>query len=179
MKTNTAIVLLLLSVGLFYTFTNDQYKQVKAISVTSSEYKDALNNTSQIETLRDNLLTIYNNISPLDIERLNKALPDNIDTVRLALDLDSIASRHGLAIKSLQAVTRPVGNGEFAVMSDGNSYEKVVVTFNFVSNYTNFIGLITDLEQNLRVMNIKSVSFDTIDSGLYEHEVSIETYWLK
>src|SRR3990167_4614487 len=88
MKHNTAIVLLLLSLGLFYTFTNSQYREVKELSALANEYQSVLKNISQIVELRDSLLATYATIPVVEIDRMNKVLPDNIDTVRLALDLD-------------------------------------------------------------------------------------------
>ena len=36
-----------------------------------------------------------------------------------------------------------------------------------------------DLEKSLRIMNVKSISFKASDNGLYEHQITLETYWLK
>ena len=91
MKSNTAIVLLLLSVGLFYTFTNSQYQDVKKLHTLANEYQSVLENVSAIIELRERLLVTYETFPQADIERINKVLPDNVDTVRLALDLDAIA----------------------------------------------------------------------------------------
>ena len=180
MKNNTAIILLLLSVGLFYTFTDGQYQDVKKLSILSSEYRDVLQNVSAIVELRDRLLITYETFPRAEIERINEVLPDNIDTVRLALDLDGMASRHGISIESVQT---EVGSGKeanlIALPASGRVYEKATVSLSFVSNYQNFMRLLTDIERSLRIMNIKSISFQTSESGLYDYTISVETYWLK
>ena len=180
MKNNTAIILLLLSVGLFYTFTNVQYQDVKGLHVLASEYQNVLRNASLIVELRDRLLVTYETFPRAEIDRINKVLPDNVDTVRLALDLDSMASRYGISIKNIQVTTGVSEDASLIVLPEyANIYDKVSVSFGFVSNYENFVRLLVDIEKSLRIMDIKSISFSTSESGLYDYQISVETYWLK
>lgn len=180
MKNNTSIVLLLLSIGLFYTFTKDQYKEVKQLSALAGEYKDVLENVSRIVELRDNLLSTYSAIPKTEIERLNKVLPDHVDTVRLALDLDGMASRYGISIKNIQALAQGSESSNAIILPErASAYDKVTVSFSFISNYENFMRLLADIEKSLRIMDVKTVSFLASDIGLYDHQVSVETYWLK
>ncbi len=182
MKNNatTSIALLLLSVGLFYTFTNVQYKEVKELNTIAGKYRDVLQDASNIIKLRDNLLVAYESIPQEEIDRINKALPDNIDTVRLAFDLDGIASRHSVSIKNIQVTTGASDGSSAIVLPEyAGVYEKATVSFTFISTYNNFMALLADLETNLRIMGINSIIFSANDSGLYEFRVSVETYWLK
>ena len=180
MKTNSAIILLLLSIGLFYTFTNGQYQEVKRLRLLSSEYKNVLQNVSAIIELRDRLLVTYETFPKAEIERINKVLPDNIDIVKLALDLDGMASQHGISIKSVKAeVGAGVDASLIVLPENAKVYEKATVSFDFVSNYENFTRLLTDIERSLRILDIKSISFLAGESGLYEYKISVETYWLK
>lgn len=180
MKNNNAIILLLLSVGLFYTFTNAQYQSVKELNALANEYKTVLKNVSGIVDLRDKLFVTYSAFPKVETERLNKVLPDNIDTVRLALDLDSMASKHGISIKSVQTVLGANSASGLIVLPEyAKNYEVATVSFSFISNYENFKGFLADIEKSLRIMDVKSVSFQVADSGFYEYQVSVETYWLK
>ncbi|MDO8590034.1 MAG: hypothetical protein Q7R69_02075 [bacterium] len=180
MKHNTAIVLLLLSVGIFYTFTNAQYQDVKKMYALSNEYQNVLQNVSAITELRDRLLVTYETFPKTEIERINKSLPDNIDTVRLALDLDGMAARYGISIKDIQAVTGTSEDATLIVLpGNENVYEKVTVSFGFIATYANFTRLLADIERSLRIMDIKSISFRVGESNLYDYKIVAETYWLK
>ena len=78
MKNNTAIILLLLSVGISYTFTNGQYQDVKELQALSNKYSETLQNAAAIVELRDRLLVTYESLPQSDIERIGKALPDKM-----------------------------------------------------------------------------------------------------
>ncbi len=180
MKNNTAIILLLLSFGLFYTFTNAQYQDVKGLYALANQYQNVLQNASLIVGLRDRLLVTYETLPRADIDRVNKVLPDNIDTVRLALDLDGMASRYGVSIKNVQTTTGAGADANLIVLPEhAGVYERATVSFSFVSTYENFMRLLADLEKSLRVMDIKSIAFEAGESGLYDYRISVETYWLK
>ena len=180
MKNNIAIILLLLSVGLFYTFTNVQYRKVKDLRVLAGEYQNILENASAITDLRDALLVTYTAFPKEEINRLNKVLPDNVDTIRLALDLDGMASRYGISIKGIQTTIGATGDANLIVLPEyAGVYEKATVSFSFISNYDNFKRLLADIEQSLRIMDVKSASFQAAESGFYEYQISADTYWLK
>lgn len=178
MKNNTAIILILLSLGLFYTFTNSQYQSVKELQSLANEYRNLLKNASATIDLRDDLFITYQSLPKADVDRLNKILPDNIDTVRLALDLDSMASRYGISIKNIRT-TIDKDVGRIVLPENGVKYDRATITFSFVSNYDNFKRLLTDIEKSLRIMDPRSVSFSVNETGFYEYQVSVDTYWLK
>src|SRR3989344_4176656 len=181
MKNNTAIILLLLAVGLFYTVTRGQYQDAKELHNLSNEYKSILQNITDIEELRDRLLITYERLPRTEIDRLNKMLPDNVDTVRIALDIDGMASNYVIAIENIQAISSSNEQSGLVVLPEyAGAYEKATISFSFVSSYDNFMNFLADLEKNLRVMDIKSISFQSPDnSNLYEYQISVDTYWLK
>ena len=84
---------------------NPLYEEVKELQTLANEYRGVLKNVSNIIDLRDRLLVAYQSLPQTEINRINKVLPDNINTVRLALDLDSMASRFGVSIKNIQVTT--------------------------------------------------------------------------
>lgn len=155
------------------------YKSVKAVNETAAAYRDALSNIDEINASRDRLLVNYNSISKAEIERLAKILPSNVDTVRLALDLDSIAGRYGVTIKDV-AIDSTSSRAASQVVLPGHSrpYEKTPVAVSFISDYQNFKKFMQDLEKSLRIMDVREINFQVSDTGLYEHSVLIDTYWV-
>lgn len=179
MKNSSNIVAIILAVALFYSFTSPEYRKMRELRASAAEYASVIENISRIAASRDALLVKYEDIPRVERERLQKILPSNIDSVRLAFDLNNIASRYGVALKNLQ-VEKADPNSSLAVLPGSSaSYEKVTVTFGFVSNYENFVKFLYDLEKSLRIMDVKEVDFRVVEGGYYDHEIKVETYWLK
>ncbi len=144
------------------------------------DYKNVLDNLSLITETRDRLLVNYAAIPKTEIERLAKILPDNVDTVKMAQELNSIASRYGLSIKSVRIDKSSAQDAAQPVLPEFEKpYDKIALSFSFVSNYANFRKFTEDLGKNLRIMNVKSLAFVNGPTGSSEYQVSVETYWLK
>lgn len=180
MQRPSSFILIILGITLFYTFTTHQYDTLKEKRAEAAEYQNVIDNVENIVETRDRLLEDYRAIPRDQIDRLFKVLPDNADSVRLALDLDTIASSYGISISNVRVADAGDPNARLLVLPNSKkSYDKARVSFSFVSNYDNFRQLLLALERNLRIMDVKSVGFEATDDGLYKHEMIVETYWLK
>lgn len=182
MKTTTAFIFILVAIGLYYTMISPHYDKVKVLQAQANQYSEVLDNVEELTKKRDELLLKYNALPKNDVERIQKALPDHIDTVKLALDFDTIASKYGISIKNIRTSERKVDittNIGAIQTAPVNSYQTVNVSFSFVSNYDNFRKFVRDIESSLRVIDIRSINFSVSDGGLYEYTLSIDTYWLQ
>jgi Tfp pilus assembly protein PilO len=177
MKQSSAFILILISIGLFYTFITPQKEKVKTLKAQADEYNNVLDSVTELQETRDALMQKYESLPQAEIDQLTKILPDHVDNVRLALDIDGIAARYGISIRTIQTETEVVGD----IFGDDNGkvYEKVTVTFSFASNYANFRKFLADLEKSLRLIDVKSVGFQATDNGIYDYKISFDTYWLK
>ena len=79
--------------------------ELKAIRGVNAEYQEAIDNSAKLIKVRDDVLRAYNSLTVEDKDRLNKIVPDNVDNVRLIIDVkDDIAARHGLFLKNSLAL---------------------------------------------------------------------------
>lgn len=180
MKTSTSIILILVAVGLTYTFVMPQYQKSKALRAEAQEYENVLDNVNSLVETRDRLLDQYQDFPKSEVAKLAKVLPDNTDVVRLAKDLDSMAARYGISIKNIQVAPTTDDNASAIIQSEAApTYQKSTITVTFLSDYPNFKRFVADIEKGLRITDIRSVSFQTGESGIYEYRISIDTYWLK
>ncbi len=185
MKTSTAFILLLISVGLFYTFTMPRWDKIGDLQAQAATYKNVLDNVTVVEAKRDELYAQYKNISPEQLAQIEKVLPNTVDTVTLALNLDAIAAHYGISIKSVQTSTNDPNDIQSSVIIDPAAapafpYQTVYVNFEIVSNYDNFRKFLGDIEKSLRIIDIKSIAFQaTGDNKLYNYHISVQTYWTK
>lgn len=170
------IILVGAAVLLFFTFIDPTYKKVQAVQAEVLRYDDALNKSKELQSIRDQLLAKYNTFSTDDLKRLELLLPDNVDNIRLVLDVDTVASKYGMVIKNLQFSSAPTGDGSFS--PDQNEIKSVDLSFSVSAEYEEFLSFIKDLQDSLRIIDIVEIDFSVVGSVFNEYKVIIRTYWL-
>ncbi len=181
MKGTTAFSLLLVAAALTYTVIMPQYSKVEARRAEAAQYEEVLNNVSDLSRKRDELLIKYNALPKGDVDKLKKILPDNVNVVELTLNIDAIASKYGISIKSIRTTESKANQSATVVEApDSGPYQRVTLTFSFISSYENFRKFVRDLEQSLRIIEIRNITFtNNNDSSLNDYQMQIDTYWLK
>lgn len=188
-KNITPLILIVLSVGIYFTFTRAKIDELLAIRQVNAQYEQALNNSEKLVKVRDTVRDNYNKISQDDQERLEKILPDNVDNVRLIIDVSGVAARHGIVMKNVKTTTpkdasEPVvdsgmGQGMGGQTTSQSSYSTVTLSFDVSSNYQNFLNFLKDIEASLRIIEISKITIKSSDTGVYDYNIEIKTFWLK
>jgi Tfp pilus assembly protein PilO len=173
-----SVTLIIISVAAFFTFINPRFEGIQALQNEQQEFDLALERARELQTVRDDLLSRYNTFDSEELEDLEKILPDNVDNVRLILDLDGIASRYGMTIKNVSLSEK---NSSASGVQLESEIGEIGLTFNIESQYGEFKKFIRDLEQSLRIVDISSLSFSPIseEEGNMTFNITIKTYWLK
>lgn len=181
MKTFFSLFLLAMGVGLFFFYTNDNYQQIKNLQAQAADYNQALSQSNSLLAQRNVLKKQYDQISPDDLDRLQKLVPDSVDDIRLIIDINGIAARRGMTIKNIKINgDETPSNGAIALGPDTAPYKSLVLSFGVSAPYAQFKGFLEDLEQSLRIVDVTALSFTPTDkSDVYDYSISIRTYWLK
>lgn len=174
----TPIFLIIVAVAVFFGFVDPQYKDIAKAKALESQYEEALSRSKELQEIREELLSEYNTFKADDVSRLEKLLPDNIDNVRLIIEIDAIAKKYGLSVRNL-AVTESVGNDSGTLVAGNSDYSSVDLSFSVASSYEDFLSFIKDLEQSLRLVDVTSINFVATGSKVDDYRVTIRTYWLK
>jgi Tfp pilus assembly protein PilO len=190
----TALILIVLGIGIYFTFTQAKIDELKAIQAVNDQYTKAMTNANNLIKIRDRLLKDFNAIKPVDIGyKLNKLLPDNVDNVRLIIDVkDDIARNHGLVLKNIKTDSPDSQkkdartnqetqiNTPEQIQQPTEKYGTVTMSFSVLSSYQTFIDFLKDLESSLRLIDISKITISKSDTpNVYEFGVEIKTYWLK
>jgi hypothetical protein len=189
MKNITSLILIILAIGLFFTYTDGEIKGMKTIQVSNAAYLTAIQNSQQLIAERDKVLAIYNTLTTQEKANLDKILPDNIDNVRLMIDMNNIASRHGIVLQGLSTSADGSGGASgsnsrasSAVNSGTNpssdTVNPVSISFGFSSSYANFLSFMKDVESSMRILDISSMSVTANPTGTYNYSMQLQTYWL-
>lgn len=192
MNNLTATILLLASLGIFFGYLNPAYrkqtgsdfvekKSVRELLVERAEYRAALLKTREIELARAGLLEKYNSIPSADREKLERMLPDHSDTVRLVLDINTIAAAHRVTLKNITVVADASGSATrgSAIGPSEKLYETIELAFGIRGSYEDFRLFLEDMEKNLRLLDPVSVSFAAPKEGAYDIAMTVRTYRLK
>ena len=180
MKTISSLILVVAAVVVFVMYTNPQYQDIKALQSEAADYSEALDKSKTLLAERDNLQKIYKQISPDNLDKLNKLVPNSVDNVRLVIDINGIAARRGLAPRDIKINSADSAKTVSTLGPNASGYGSIDLSFNVSAPYNTFIDFMKDLEQSLRLVDVTAVSFSSTDKGdTYDYSVSLRTYWLK
>ena len=198
------VILIGIAVTVFFVFTNPLYNDITAQRATAASYDEALSNSKALENERDVLTKKFNDINPDNLLRLQKLLPENIDNIRLILEIEKIASPYGMVLRDVKYSPTPAaagvaGNATSITPQGGGvpppptDYGVWDLEFSTEGTYANFLNFTRDLESNLRIVDISSVQFSSASTSnprtagtsidptteVYKYGFKIKTYWLK
>jgi hypothetical protein len=185
------IILIISSFAVFFGYVDPNYKGPANQSTTSyqqdgvvflkselAQYDSVLNSSTQIVSQRDALVAKKNTISDADESRLETLLPSNIDNIRLIIEISDIAQARNLKAENISVgnMTQSTSN---TIGQNSSLYGTLSLTFTVTATYNDFLNLLQDLENNLRLLDVTNISFHSTDSGFYDFTVTFNTYWLK
>ena len=98
----TTFVLIGIAIAGFFLFTSPLYKEITTLKAQVVSYNEALSNSKALENERDKLTAKLNSISSENLDKLHKFLPDNIDNIRLILEIEKLASPYGMVLKDVK-----------------------------------------------------------------------------
>jgi Tfp pilus assembly protein PilO len=192
----TAVILIVLAAGIYFTVTRGMIADAQAVKSVNDQYSSAIANAEQLISVRDQVQKDSNDISADDQARLDKMIPDTVDNIRLIIDLNSVAERHGFSLTDIKAAAdstgadsssraspsaapAALGSASGAASIAAPTLDTVDVSFSVTAPYDQFISFLQDLEASLRIMDVTSLSVTASDSGAYTFSVQLKTYWLR
>lgn len=181
-------ILIAISIGVFVVFTNPIFKDISSLREDMSGYDEALGNSKKLESEREKLTQKYNAIGEGNLDKLQKLLPSHVDNIRLILEIEKLATPYGMVLKDVKYdATEKESPKGFGIVGGLNSpggvsdYGVWNLQFSTEGSYSNFLRFVKDIENNLRIVDITSVSFSSNNQGpdFYKYSFNIKTYWLK
>lgn len=196
MKALLPVLLILISIAAFILVVNPIYKEVSAMRTDIVVYDEALNNSTNLQKTEDSLIKSYNEIKQEDKDRLSKFLPSAVNNIQFILEVERIANMHNMPIRDIKfeavkkdTVTPETNTIVYKAEIDNRLYRVFPIEFTTDATYDNFVLFLKDLEYNLRLVDVKSISFvvpnqnvkgiEGVDPNIYHFILKVETYWLK
>ncbi|MEI6281032.1 MAG: hypothetical protein WCP17_03490 [bacterium] len=200
MRFITPSIIVAISIVVFIFVTNPIYNKVTLLPAQVASRDEALSNSKALETAREALTTKKKAMNSDDLAKLEKFLPSNVDNIRLILEIEKILSLYGMVLRDVKygtvvdtKTTTSSGvetPGSIGNASSSKNYGILNLDFSTIGTYNNFLSFTKELESNLRIMDITSISFSSdtntnsniktsASSEVYKYDFKIKTYWLK
>lgn len=147
------LFLMIISSAIFARYILPSYQDIKQQLAKEEEIKGYLVQAKEAQGKLDELKSQYKAF-PVDADKkLNVLLPDSIDPLKLVIDVNNVAKRHGLEIIS-PAVARDAENPKSTVR-----FAKYTLKFKVTSTYPVFYELLADIQKSLALRDFSGVSF--------------------
>ncbi len=179
------LIILIVASGLvFSAIIAPKYKQAQSLKKEISTFDVRLSTAEALKVSREDLIAKYNSISKTDLDNIKVLLPDSVDNIRLIIQLDALATKNGLS--SLRDVQYDTQKSEQSPIQQNATVQKpygeFTMSFSTSGPYKNFLSFISDLEQNLRLVDVSEVKFSQSNPNLVDslsYNIKLKTYWLK
>ncbi|MGD0328469.1 MAG: hypothetical protein ABSB00_02010 [Minisyncoccia bacterium] len=177
---------LLIAIGIFFTYVNPTWSgPIATAKAAIASDGQALAAASQYAAQQNELASARNAIAPADIARLTTFLPDSVNNVGLILDLNALAARSGISLSNVNITVNannagaassatgalpvsgasPVGSADFSLSAKGT--------------YTAFLAFLAGIEKSERLLDVRDITVEGSDTGVYTYQMTLRLYWLQ
>lgn len=174
-----------LCVGMYFVYIRPTVVEIGTKRDKLTEYNGVIETTKELKDLRDSLSTKYNDIPADKLLMLSKIIPGKFDSVHFTNDLSAMATKYGMAIKTIR-VSNPVSQqNQNDVQVGENTYKTVNASFTVSGRYDQFSLFLKDLEASLRLIDVVGLSVKSGSAPKKGEEVimdfafDIQTYSLQ
>lgn len=172
MKTLIPAILFVTAIGLYFTYIDEAYLDMRQLQAQETEFDNALEDVKKVEDARAKLIAKYQSIQSGDLDRLGTFLPARVDDGQFILDVNNVAEYYDVEIGTITKGEVEESTDDFADFIKVEEFR-----FSITSTYNDFISFISDLEKSLQLVDI--VSIDVIaneDERFTEYIVNLAVY---
>lgn len=196
-KALTPLLGILIAIGLFFTYIQPTFSDIRAIQDETAQYAEAAEKAAQINQRVEQLKEVQRSIPVAQLERIDAMLPDRIDLVSVLIDVDALASGRGLIVSDIKTgediQEREPARSDAALQADEDDidaalmersatssthYTTTLLGFTVAGTYSDFRAFLADLERSLVFMDIMSITFAESEGDLTPFEIVVRLYSL-
>ena len=187
MKSFFALLFITASITVFFVMVKPKYENLQTLRAEVAAANANLDTAAKLTKSRDELLARYQAISKTDLDNLKTLLPDSVDNIRLIIQINSLATKNNLSLlRNVDYQAEQIASTTQDPTAAARPYGEFTISFQTSGQYKNFLAFISDLEQNLRLVDVTKVEFAPVEQGVQQsagtslsYKVTLQTYWLK
>jgi len=189
MKQVIPFLVMSLCVAMYFYYIKPELVVIEEKKAEYDKYKVVVEKVKDVASLRDELIKKYESISPEDLNKLDKIIPEKFDPVIFANDINSLIAKHTLKVTGLKIEYQRNVDGITDDTQIGDmKYRTITSSFSLSGDYDKLYDFLKELETSLRLMDVTNLSVkagavanstDKNPKNTYTYDVKIKTYSLK
>jgi hypothetical protein len=173
------IILLFAALGIFFGYVSPQLEgPIAATKVRIAADDSALAAAAAYTAKENQLAAARDQIPPDNLARLALLLPSSVNNVQTILDLDNLAVRSSFPLAAINVVAGGTSNAVQGISTNQN-LGSVELSITGSGSYTAFRTFLDGVERSVRLLDVRTLSITSADSGIYNYSMDLRLYWLK
>jgi Tfp pilus assembly protein PilO len=168
-----AILLVAGGFGLLRYLVQPELETVRALRQEQNIVSDTITNAREVIRLQQELQGRLNSISPADIAKIRKFLPAGSALGEFLIDIDTFTKEAGVKVKSISFKESDVAENDSVV----SSVKTLTISLGISGTYEEFRELLDMFEQNLRLIDLVSITLKSTDNDILEFDLIVQTYY--
>lgn len=180
-KTTIQLLLIIISGVIIASYVNPTFDSMRATQDETQEYREALDNAEKFNQELARLMDAANELTTSERQTLNRYLPNEIDTVAVMRDIETIANNNQMSIQNLSTVEEEVM--PFFIPAQGQPQEErsalnaTTFSVGLFGSYEAFKRFLRAIERNAYPLEVTSLQFSpTSEGSLYSYVLKLETF---
>ncbi len=161
------ILFLIASIGLYFSYIGPSLDTLRQATDLRDRLVAAVEKYEELFERRASLNADYDSIPLAERENLHRILPDEIDPVRIVIDIDRLARSEGIGLEvssfelpRLQATQSGRGTEEVK-----NQLMTWVMSTTVEGGYVGFKNFLSTLERSMTIFDVTQLEIEKIDTG--------------
>jgi Tfp pilus assembly protein PilO len=176
------IIAFFVAIGILFGYVKPTWSgDIAETKLAIKASEEALTASAQYSAQQNELASARNAINPDFLKQLEVFLPDSVDNVGLILDINSLATRSGIALSNINVDIPEDSEGEatestpFGLARVGS----INLSLSAIGTYNAFRTFLESIERSARLLDVQDISVKGSETGVYEYQMTIRLYWLQ
>lgn len=178
---------IIIAVGLFFTYIQPTFSEVRMIQDETAQYAEATEKATELQQRITQLKAQQERISQEDRARLETLLPNVLDEVTLLIDINTLASAHNLILSDIDvgntegvdtAVVEQQGATPATADPLREQYVPLDIGFSVAGSYADFRNFLKELERSLVLTEVTQIQFTESEGDLTRFDIVVRFYSL-
>ena len=180
------IALIILSLGIIFTYIKPALGEIGTLQDNIAVYQTERQKVTDVNQKLERVASAVNSISPDDQKRLLTYMPDQVDSVAVPRDLNSIAQTAGVILSQIKyegpqegaAASGFVDPSQLPVSSGFSNFEPEahIFTFQFEASYDQIKTVLGLIEKNAYPLEVREMSIEKTEGGFLSVNMKLVTY---